>query len=80
MQIILYLCKIILNKMRCFRVSLLILSLAVAVMAIVAGCVGNTSQSTKIVTVTLPPQKYIVEQIAGDRLDVRCLLSNGANP
>ncbi|MBD5202337.1 MAG: zinc ABC transporter solute-binding protein [Bacteroidales bacterium] len=66
--------------MRCFRVSLLILSLAVAVMAIVAGCVGNTSQATKIVTVTLPPQKYIVEQIAGDRLDVRCLLSNGANP
>ncbi|MDE6484886.1 MAG: zinc ABC transporter substrate-binding protein [Duncaniella sp.] len=65
--------------MRCFRVSILILSLATVVMAVVAGCVNNTS-SSKIVTVTLPPQKYLVEQIAGDNVEVRCLLSNGANP
>ncbi len=65
--------------MRCFRVSILILSLATVVMAVVAGCVNN-SPSSKIVTVTLPPQKYLVEQIAGDNFEVRCLLSNGANP
>lgn len=65
--------------MRSFRVSVMILSLAAAVMAVVAGCIHN-APSSKVVTVTLPPQKYLVEQIAGDRLEIRCLLSNGANP
>ncbi len=57
----------------------MILAVAAAVMAVVAGCV-NVTPSSKIVTVTLPPQIYLVEQIAGDKLEVRCLLSNGANP
>lgn len=57
----------------------MILSLIAATMAIVAGCVNGTP-SSRIVTVTLPPQKYMVEQIAGDRLEVKSLLSNGANP
>ncbi len=77
-----YLCK---NKgkkfkvMRSFRVHVMVLSLAAAVMAIVAGCIHSAPDS-KVITVTLPPQKYLVEQIAGDRLEIRCLLSNGANP
>lgn len=43
------------------------------------GC--NPSVSDKpIVTVSIQPQKYLLEKIAGDKWDVKCLLSNGANP
>ncbi len=45
----------------------------------VAGCAGAPS-GQKIVTVSIEPQKYILEQITGDRVQVRCLLSDGANP
>jgi len=30
--------------------------------------------------VSIQPQKYLLEKIAGDKWDVKCLLSNGANP
>ena len=46
---------------------------------IVAACSSAPSES-KIVTVSIEPQKYLLEQITGDRVEVRCLLSNGANP
>ncbi len=45
----------------------------------VAGCTGAPSDR-KIVTVSIEPQKYILEQITGDKVQVRCLLSDGANP
>ncbi len=39
-----------------------------------------TSGDKPVVTVSIPPEKYIVEQIAGDRYDVRSILTAGANP
>lgn len=47
--------------------------------AAMAGCVGRPPQKPTI-TVSIQPQKYLLEQIAGDRWEVRCLLANGANP
>lgn len=44
-----------------------------------AACTSAPSES-KIVTVSIEPQKYLLEQITGDRVEVRCLLANGANP
>lgn len=43
------------------------------------GCTGAPPEQ-KIVTVSIEPQKYILEQITGDKVQVRCLLSDGANP
>lgn len=39
-----------------------------------------TTQDKPIVTVSIEPQKCILEQIAGDRVEVRTLIANGANP
>lgn len=41
---------------------------------------GTGPGDKKIVTVSIEPQKYLVEKIAGDHLQVRCLLADGANP
>lgn len=41
---------------------------------------NTTSQDTPIVTVSIEPQKYILEQITGKRIEIRTLIANGANP
>lgn len=60
---------------------ILFLTLLPALMltCLLAGC--GTQMATKpIITVSIQPQKYLLEKIAGDKWDVKCLLSNGANP
>ncbi len=44
-----------------------------------AGCTDRSDQKPQV-TVSILPQKYIVDRIAGDRVEVRALLSAGANP
>ncbi|MCH5346404.1 MAG: zinc ABC transporter substrate-binding protein [Muribaculaceae bacterium] len=41
---------------------------------------GRRVDSKPVVTVSLAPQKYFLDEIAGDRLDVKCLLESGGNP
>ncbi|MCM1520151.1 MAG: zinc ABC transporter substrate-binding protein [Lachnoclostridium sp.] len=65
--------------MRSLKLYIIYVVMAVVACAVAIGCVGPID-SKPIVTVTIPPQKYLVEQIAGDNIDVRCLLANGANP
>lgn len=65
--------------MRSPRLYIINVVMAIVACVVAIGCVGPMD-SKPIVTVTIPPQKYLVEQIAGDNLDVRCLLANGANP
>lgn len=43
------------------------------------GC-GSSVEGKPVITVSIQPQKYLLEKIAGDKWDVKCLLSNGANP
>lgn len=45
----------------------------------IGGCVSHTSHKP-VITVSIQPQKYFLEKIAGDKWDVKCLLSNGADP
>ena len=49
---------------------------------LIAGCVscGGGEQPKEIVTVTIQPQKYFAEKIAGDRFDINCIVPNGMNP
>ena len=43
--------------------------------------VGMAESNAKpTVTVTIPPYKYFVEKIAGDKVDVNVMVSNGNNP
>ncbi|MBD5323138.1 MAG: zinc ABC transporter substrate-binding protein [Duncaniella sp.] len=46
---------------------------------IATGC-GAAPSERPIVTVSIEPQRYILEQITGDRVQVRSLLTEGANP
>lgn len=56
------------------------LILVVVVSAVVfAGC-GQRTQSKPIVTVSIEPQRYMLERIVGDLYDVRSLLSAGSDP
>ncbi len=52
---------------------------ALSVLSALTGC-GNAVSEKPIITVSIQPQKYLLEKIAGDKWDVKCLLSNGANP
>ena len=57
-----------------FKYIFLVLS---SIMAIACG--GNLSQKP-VVTVSLQPQKYFLEKIVGDKIEVKCLLASGGNP
>lgn len=58
----------------------LIYSLLLPLAMVCAIACSSDMPDKKIVTVSIEPQKYLVEQIAGDRVQVRCLLADGANP
>lgn len=47
--------------------------------SVLSGCTAS-STDRPIVTVTIEPQKYLLEQIAGDKVEIRTLIANGANP
>lgn len=44
------------------------------------GCVNKTPKNKEILMVSIPPQKYMLEQIVGDKYDVKSMLSSGVNP
>ncbi len=48
-------------------------------LGLLAAC-SAPSHDKAIVTVSIEPQKYLLEQITGDRVEVRTLIANGANP
>lgn len=54
-------------------------SLTAVIAWIATGCNGHTSD-LPIVTVSIEPQRYMLEQITGDKVQVRSLLTEGANP
>lgn len=59
-----------------------LLYLAAVPVLLCQGC-GNNSNSDSCrtsFTVSIEPQKYLLEQLAGDSVDVVVLLDNGANP
>lgn len=53
---------------------------AIAALAVAVASCGDRQSSRPIVTVSLPPQKYLLEQVVGDKYDVRSLLSAGSDP
>lgn len=59
--------------------TLLILTGIVMGLWTIVAC-SSTPAESKIVTVSIEPQKFLLEKIVGDHAEVRCLLANGANP
>ncbi|MCM1356173.1 MAG: zinc ABC transporter substrate-binding protein [Staphylococcus sp.] len=56
-----------------------IISTVVAWLGLLMAC-SSPSHTPPIVTVSIEPQKYLLEQITGNRIEVRTLIANGANP
>ena len=54
------------------------LSLLVSISFI--GCTNKKEQNKKIVTVTIEPQRYFTEQIAGDKFSVVSMVPKGSSP
>ncbi|MDE6309051.1 MAG: zinc ABC transporter substrate-binding protein [Muribaculaceae bacterium] len=53
--------------------------LAISLMVVASACSGSSSDKLKV-TVSIPPQKYMLEQIAGDKVDIVTLMDAGSNP
>lgn len=43
-------------------------------------CINNAHSDKPVITVSIEPQRWLLEQIVGDRMEVRTLLDNGGNP
>ena len=57
------------------------LILFLVALAIVGGCnPGGTEENDNTLTVTILPQKYITEKIAGDLYDINVMIPPGGNP
>jgi zinc transport system substrate-binding protein len=58
------------------------IGLLAALLLIVTGCGKKQQQDQQknLITVSILPQKYFVEQIAGDRFEVNVMIPPGANP
>ncbi|MEG0010581.1 MAG: zinc ABC transporter substrate-binding protein [Muribaculaceae bacterium] len=46
---------------------------------VICACDGSV-HNNRIITVSIQPQKYLLEKIVGDKIDIMCLLSQGSNP
>ena len=59
---------------------LLCLCCACVALVCATSCTWTAPKEKPIVTVTILPQKYFAEQIAGDRFDINCIVPAGSNP
>ena len=48
--------------------------------AIILGCANNNAEQKKRVAVTILPQKYLLDKIVGDSIEVICVIPEGSNP
>lgn len=66
-------------KMRINTLYIPVVVTIAAWLGLLAAC-STATHDKPIVTVSIEPQKYLLEQITGDRVEVRTLIANGANP
>lgn len=58
----------------------LVVAVAMMLVGALTGCDNKNRASDRTITVSIEPQRYLVEQIAGDRWTVNTLLAKGADP
>lgn len=54
--------------------------LALVGLLFLAACGGKRQQGARMISVTIEPQRYFAEQIAGDRLQIHCVVPAGQSP
>lgn len=55
--------------------------LIIVTVGLMCSCGNRSMRDAKpVITVSLEPQKYFLDKIVGDKMQVECLLKNGANP
>lgn len=64
---------------RPLRAGLGVWAACVAVLSL-WGCASDNAPERPVVTVTIPPQEWLLNRIAGDRIEVGCILSSGSDP
>ena len=57
-----------------------IIALVVLTVMLATSCNTNTPDEQRVVSVTILPQKYLAEQIAGSRFKVNCVVPANSNP
>lgn len=62
------------------RSYLSLISLIVFALACAVGCKSRSDSDSQVLTVSIDPQRWLLEQIVGPRFEVRALLGGGANP
>ncbi|MBQ9077753.1 MAG: zinc ABC transporter substrate-binding protein [Muribaculaceae bacterium] len=66
--------------MKCKQyIGVVAVMMAVLSMCGISSC-GNRQSRKPVITVSIQPQKFFLEKIVGDRVEVKCLLANGGNP
>lgn len=66
-------------KLKNLPVASWLIMLMISAMTVMWSC-GRTPHEVDTLTVSIPPQKYLLDAIVGDKMKVNCLLSNGADP
>lgn len=67
------------TKMKVFRVLTWLLVALVGTVS-VSSCGGKSDSSKPVVTVSIEPQRYLLEKIVGDSIEINVLLADGTNP
>lgn len=58
----------------------IIATLQVVLLLLLVSCGAHPKSASRIVSVTILPQQYIAEQIAGERFEVHCVVPQNSNP
>ena len=61
-----------------FRRNWWLVVVAAVLIVVATGC--KRGEASRTIAVSLQPQKWLLEQLVGDRYKVECLLTEGANP
>lgn len=62
------------------RLYHIIATLQVVLLLLLVSCSPSRQDEARIVSVTILPQQYIAEQIAGERFDIHCVVPQNSNP
>ena len=62
------------------RILHIVIAFVVLTVSLMTSCTTQVRDEQRVVSVTIQPQKYLAEQIAGTRFEVNCVLPANSNP
>ena len=55
-------------------------NISILCMLVTASCGVKSSNDVLTVSVSVPPEEFVLKEIGGDKIDVKCLMTKGSNP